>query len=147
MKKSVIFFVLTVAFIIALGATKENDAMEENPRNILGTELQSCCFEPKTGFYRDGFCKTGEEDYGTHVVCAIMTDEFLKYTKTKGNDLSTPRPEWQFPGLKAGDKWCLCILRWLEAEKAGKAPQVVLEATHEKALEYTDFELLLEYKY
>jgi len=147
MKKSVKFFVLTVAFIIALGATKENDAMEENPRNILGTELQSCCFEPKTGFYRDGFCKTGEEDYGTHVVCAIMTDEFLKYTKTKGNDLSTPRPEWQFPGLKAGDKWCLCILRWLEAEKAGKAPQVVLEATHEKALEYTDFELLLEYKY
>ena len=120
--------------------------MEENLNNVLGTELQACCFEPKTGFYRDGFCKTGEEDYGTHVVCAIMTKEFLEFTKTKGNDLSTPKPEWRFPGLKAGDKWCLCILRWLEAEKAGKAPQIVLEATHEKALQYTSLELLSSYK-
>lgn len=146
MKKLGYFFVFIGVLLVALGATKENDVMEENPMNILGTELQSCCFEPKTGFYRDGFCKTGAEDYGTHVVCAIMTDEFLEFTKTKGNDLSTPKPEWRFPGLKAGDKWCLCILRWLEAEKAGKAPKVVLEATHEKALEYTTLELLSSYE-
>jgi uncharacterized protein (DUF2237 family) len=120
--------------------------MKNNLKNVLGTELKACCFEPKTGFYRDGFCKTGEEDQGTHVICAMMTDEFLKFTKSKGNDLSTPIPEWQFPGLKAGDKWCLCILRWLEAEKAGKAPLIVLEATHEKALEYAEFEVLLDYK-
>lgn len=120
--------------------------MEENPKNILGTHLEPCCFEPKTGFYRDGFCKTGAEDYGTHVVCAIITNEFLEYTKTKGNDLSTPIPEWQFPGLKAGDKWCLCILRWLEAEKVGKAPKLVLEATQEKALEYTSLEMLKSFQ-
>ncbi|MGB7395490.1 MAG: DUF2237 domain-containing protein [Pricia sp.] len=120
--------------------------MEMSKKNVLGTELQSCCKDPMTGFYRDGFCKTGEQDVGTHVVCAIMTEEFLKYTKAKGNDLSTPRPEWQFSGLKAGDQWCLCVSRWIEAEKDGKAPQVVLEATHEKALGYTDFETLLEYK-
>lgn len=121
--------------------------MEKNSKNILGTPLQSCCTDPVTGFYRDGFCKTGGQDVGTHVVCAIMTDEFLEYTKANGNDLLTPRPEWQFPGLKAGDKWCLCVSRWIEAEKAGKAPQVLLEATHEKALEYTGFEILLEYKF
>ncbi len=121
--------------------------MKEKPKNVLGTELQSCCFDPLTGFYRDGFCKTSDEDLGTHIVCAVMTDEFLKYSKSKGNDLSTPIPEWHFPGLKAGDKWCLCILRWLEAEESGIAPNIVLEATHEKALEYTDFEVLLEFKY
>ncbi len=121
--------------------------MQKDSKNILGTPLQSCCADPVTGFYRDGFCKTGEQDVGTHVVCAIMTDDFLEYTKANGNDLSTPRPEWQFPGLKAGDKWCLCISRWLEAEKEGMAPQVVLEATHEKVLEYTHFETLLEYKF
>ena len=120
--------------------------MEEKPKNVLGTQLCSCCFEPKTGFYRDGFCKTGEEDIGTHIVCAVMTDEFLEFTKSKGNDLSTPIPQWQFPGLKSGDKWCLCIRRWLEAEKAGKAPKIILEATHQNALEYANFELLLEYK-
>ncbi|MFK7811404.1 MAG: DUF2237 family protein [Maribacter sp.] len=118
---------------------------QEPPKNVLGGELQSCCFEPKTGFYRDGFCKTGAEDYGTHVVCAEMTTEFLEFTKTKGNDLSTPKPEWRFPGLKAGDKWCLCILRWLEAEKAGKAPKISLESTHEKALDYTSLEKLIKY--
>ena len=120
--------------------------MEKKTKNVLSTELCSCCFEPKTGFYRDGFCKTGEEDFGTHIVCAVMTDEFLEFTKSKGNDLSTPIPQWQFPGLKAGDKWCLCIRRWMEAEKAGKAPKIILEATHQKALDYTTFELLLEYK-
>lgn len=112
----------------------------------MGGSLQSCCFEPKTGFYRDGFCKTGDEDYGTHVVCAIMTEEFLEFTKLRGNDLSTPIPQWGFPGLKPGDKWCLCVMRWVAAQKAGKAPRVVLEATHEKALEYTSLEVLLSYQ-
>ncbi len=117
------------------------------PKNVLGTSLCSCCFEPKTGFYRDGFCKTGEEDYGTHVVCAIMTNDFLNYTKSRGNDLSTPIPQWSFPGLVEGDKWCLCIMRWLEAVKVGKAPKIVLEATHEKALEYTTLEVLKSYEW
>ena len=123
------------------------NAISEIPKNVLGGSLQSCCFEPKTGFYRDGFCKTGEEDHGTHVVCAIMTDEFLELTKSKGNDLCTPKPEWRFPGLKAGDKWCLCVLRWLEAEKVGKAPRIVLEATHEKALEYAELKVFKKYEF
>lgn len=122
-------------------------SMETTPKNLLGTALESCCFDPLTGFYRDGFCKTGREDVGTHIVCAVMTDEFLKFTKSKGNDLSTPRPEWQFPGLKAGDKWCLCILRWLEAESVGMAPPIIFGSTNEKALEYTDIELLAKYKF
>jgi uncharacterized protein (DUF2237 family) len=85
------------------------------------------------------------QDTGTHVACALMTDNFLNFTRLKGNDLTTPRPEWQFPGLKAGDKWCLCISRWLEAEAAGCAPPLILEATHEKALEFTDLALLQRY--
>ncbi|KPM31107.1 Hypothetical protein I595_3086 [Croceitalea dokdonensis DOKDO 023] len=116
-------------------------------KNVLGTALKACCYAPKTGFYRDGFCKTGPEDVGTHVVCAIMTEEFLVYTKSQGNDLSTPIKMYQFPGLKPGDKWCLCASRWKQAYRAGKAPDVLLEATHEKALEIIDFELLLEHKY
>lgn len=122
----------------------KNNTLE---KNVLGTELQACCYEPKTGFYRDGFCRTGPEDVGTHVVCAIMTAEFLVYTKEQGNDLSTPMPMYQFPGLQPGDKWCLCASRWKQAYKAGKAPEVVLEATHEKALQIIDFELLLELKH
>jgi len=116
------------------------------PNNVLGTALQACCFDPKTGYYRDGFCKTGEEDIGTHVVCAIMTDDFLRFTKSRGNDLSTPIPYYQFPGLKPGDKWCLCVSRWKEAYQEGLAPPVLLEATHEKALDYVTFEMLLEHK-
>ncbi len=116
-------------------------------KNVLGTELQLCCNAPKTGFYRDGFCRTGPEDVGTHVVCAIMTEEFLGYTKAQGNDLSTPIPIYQFPGLQPGDKWCLCASRWKQAYKAGKAPEVILEATHEKALQLIEFEWLLEHKY
>lgn len=116
-------------------------------KNVLGTTLKPCCYQPKTGFYRDGFCRTGPEDVGTHVVCAIMTEEFLVYTKSQGNDLSTPIPMYQFPGLKPGDKWCLCASRWKQAYKAGKAPEVDLEATHEKALEIVDFKMLLEHKY
>ncbi len=117
------------------------------PNNVLGTELQACCFEPKTGFYRDGFCKTGTEDVGTHVVCAIMTEEFLRFTFKQGNDLVTPLPYFKFPGLKAGDKWCLCVSRWKEAYLEGLAPAVILEATHEKALKYVTFEMLLEHKH
>lgn len=142
MKRLIVYGSCALILFIILASITETKTMQETPKNIIGTELQSCCFEPKTGFYRDGFCKTGADDYGTHVVCAIMTEEFLTFTKTNGNDLSTPKPEWSFPGLKAGDKWCLCILRWLDAEKAGKAPKIVLASTHEKALEYTSLELL-----
>ncbi|MGK0426202.1 MAG: hypothetical protein ACJAUR_000299, partial [Ulvibacter sp.] len=95
---------------------------KDNELNVLGTALKPCCNEPATGYFRDGFCRTIQEDSGTHIVCAIVTQEFLEYTKSRGNDLSTPIPHWSFPGLKAGSKWCLCISRWLEAERAGKAP-------------------------
>jgi uncharacterized protein (DUF2237 family) len=119
---------------------------KDNELNVLGTALKPCCNEPATGYFRDGFCRTIQEDSGTHIVCAIVTQEFLEYTKSRGNDLSTPIPHWSFPGLKAGSKWCLCISRWLEAERAGKAPLVVLEATHQKALDYTTLELLQKYE-
>ncbi len=118
----------------------------DNTKNVLGTTLEQHSAELSTGFYRDGYCKTGADDVGTHVVAAIVTDEFLHYTKTKGNDLQTPRPEFRFPGLKAGDRWCLCAARWSEAEKAGAAPPVDLEATHEKALETIPLPLLKQYK-
>ncbi len=114
-------------------------------KNVLGTELKSCCFDPMTGFYRDGFCQTGPTDYGTHVVCARMTEAFLTYTKAKGNDLSTPLPMYNFPGLKPGDQWCLCVSRWREAMLAGVAPPVILQATHEKALSVVTMEELKEY--
>ncbi|WP_273566098.1 DUF2237 family protein [Maribacter halichondriae] len=114
--------------------------------NILGADLEACCDNPVTGYFRDGFCRTIQEDSGTHILCAVMTQEFLDYTKSRGNDLTTPIPHWSFPGLKVGSKWCLCISRWLEAESAGKAPFVILEATHKKALEYTTLEVLQEYE-
>lgn len=109
-------------------------------KNVLSTELQTCSTDPMTGYYRDGCCNTGGGDYGVHVVCAVMTDEFLEFSKAAGNDLSTPIPEYQFPGLKAGDQWCLCAQRWQEAFKAGKAPNVLLEATHMSALEFIDLD-------
>ncbi len=105
-------------------------------KNIFGEPLKSCCTKPLTGFYRDGFCRTNNEDNGKHVVCAIVTAEFLHYSKNQGNDLTTPRPEYHFPGLNPGDKWCLCALRWKEAFEAGCAPKVVVEATDERALDY-----------
>lgn len=114
-------------------------------RNILGTELQSCCTDPMTGFFRDGYCNTHQMDQGKHLVCAVMTDAFLEFSRSRGNDLSTPRPEYQFPGLKAGDSWCLCALRWKEAYEAGMAPLVKPEATHEQALELIDKKALEEY--
>ena len=113
--------------------------------NVLGGKLKACCFNPMTGYLRDGYCQTLAQDTGTHVVCAVVTEKFLSYTRSKGNDLTTPIPQWQFPGLKPGDKWCLCISRWLEAENAGMAPGVVLAATHIKALEFTTLELLQRY--
>lgn len=110
--------------------------------NVLGSKLKACCHNPATGYLRDGYCRTISQDRGTHIVCAIMSNEFLDYTKSRGNDLTTPIPQWSFPGLSEGSKWCLCISRWLEAEKAGCAPAVVLESTLQKALNYTTLELL-----
>ncbi|OFC36099.1 DUF2237 family protein [Acidithiobacillus caldus] len=97
--------------------------------NVLGTALLACGFAPKTGFYRDGFCRAGREDGGMHGVCAVVTEAFLSFSRDRGNDLITPRPQWDFPGLQPGDRWCLCALRWKEALLAGCAPPVVLEAT------------------
>lgn len=99
-------------------------------RNVLGSELKTCCDAPMTGYYRDGKCNTGAGDYGAHVVCAQLTEEFLHFTKSKGNDLSTPVPEFNFPGLKPGDRWCLCASRWKEASDAGFAPPIILQSTH-----------------
>ena len=110
--------------------------------NVVGGELLPCSEDPLTGFYRDGCCSTGPEDVGSHTVCAVMTDEFLAFSKAAGNDLSTPHPEWGFDGLKEGDCWCLCASRWLEAYEAGAAPQVVLGATHARALEVVPIEAL-----
>ncbi|MEP6947339.1 MAG: DUF2237 domain-containing protein [Acidobacteriota bacterium] len=104
------------------------------PRNVLGGDLHSCCTDPMTGFYRDGYCRTGADDTGRHTVCIKATAEFLRFSKAAGNDLSTPMPQYAFPGLVEGDKWCLCMLRWREALQADMAPQVYLEATHEAAL-------------
>lgn len=114
----------------------------KSPKNVLGTELQPCCFSPLTGFYRDGFCRTGYEDMGLHLVCAEMTAEFLEFSVREGNDLVTPMPEFQFPGLKPGDRWCVCVTRWKDAFDAGVAPPVVLEATHISTLEFATLEEL-----
>jgi uncharacterized protein len=105
-------------------------------RNVLGDELVPCSLDPLTGFYRDGCCSTGEEDLGTHVVCSEVTADFLEFSKMAGNDLSTPRPEYRFPGLVPGDRWCLCASRWAQALAAGMAPRVYLASTHEHALRY-----------
>ncbi|MEL7067720.1 MAG: DUF2237 domain-containing protein [Cyanobacteria bacterium J06581_3] len=104
--------------------------------NVLGGRLKPCCTDPMTGFYRDGSCHTGSQDAGVHVVCAEMTEAFLTYTKAQGNDLSTPRPEYNFPGLKPGDRWCLCATRWKEALDDGVAPPVVLASTNVAAVKY-----------
>jgi uncharacterized protein (DUF2237 family) len=109
-------------------------------KNVLGTELKDCSNSPLTGFYRDGCCRTGAEDVGIHIVCAQVTEEFLNFSKAVGNDLITPMPIRQFPGLKPGDKWCLCVQRWQEALAAGVAPPVDLEATHISALEFVSLD-------
>ena len=116
-----------------------------SPRNVLGEALADCSHDPVTGFYRTGCCETGPEDRGVHTVCAEMTEDFLEFTKTRGNDLSTPRPEFGFPGLKPGDGWCLCAARWLEAYEAGAAPKVRLAATHAATLAIVPLEALKAY--
>lgn len=110
--------------------------------NVLGEPLKLCGCQPLTGFYRDGRCSTGDADAGSHVVCAEMTENFLEFTRDRGNDLSTPRPEYGFPGLAEGDRWCLCALRWNEAAEAGVAPPVVLSATHAATLRVIDLATL-----
>jgi hypothetical protein len=113
--------------------------------NVLGQPLVPCSFEPLTGFFRDGCCKTDEQDTGSHLVCAIVTKDFLQFSLSKGNDLITPRPEYQFPGLVAGDQWCLCLNRWIEAVQAECAPKIKLESTNIKALELVSLDFLKQY--
>ena len=110
------------------------------PKNVLGTEMTTCSTSPMTGFYRDGCCRTGRDDLGLHTVCVQVTEEFLEFSQAVGNDLSTPVPIYDFPGLQPGDRWCLCAQRWQEALSAGVAPPVVLEATHISTLEFVDLE-------
>jgi len=117
-------------------------AMPSSARNVFGAPLACCCTSPLTGFNRDGYCHTGPHDLGSHTVCAEMTAAFLDFSSRHGNDLVTPRPEFGFPGLKPGDRWCLCVSRWKEALEAGVAPPVLLAATHEKALEVVTLEQL-----
>lgn len=111
-------------------------------RNVLGGPLRACSYDPVTGYFRDGCCRTREDDAGLHVVCVRVTADFLAFSMHQGNDLSTPRPEWRFPGLQPGDRWCLCAERWLEAWRAGVAPPVALDATHEAALQVIPLEVL-----
>ncbi len=116
-------------------------------KNVFGEDLTVCSADPLTGFYRNGCCETGPEDLGTHTVCAIMTEAFLSFTRSRGNDLSSPRPEFNFPGLKPGDRWCLCASRWREALEAGLAPPVFLEACHEKSLDFVALKDLVDHAY
>jgi len=112
---------------------------------VLGGVLAPCSTAPMTGFYRNGCCDTGPEDSGLHTVCCQLTTEFLSFSQSAGNDLSTPRPEFNFPGLKPGDRWCVCCLRWVEAYESGFAPKIHLDATHEHALEYIEIDVMREY--
>lgn len=121
------------------------DMTRNRGRNVYGEPLEDCSFDPLTGFYRDGCCGTGPEDVGQHTVCSVMTAEFLAFSKERGNDLSTPAPQFGFPGLRPGDQWCLCAGRWLEAAEAGHAPKVRLRATHEQTLTIVPMELLRRY--
>jgi uncharacterized protein (DUF2237 family) len=119
-------------------AYQNDGGKPRSQKNVLGGELASCSNDPVTGFFRDGCCNTSPQDAGSHTVCAVMTAEFLAFSKSRGNDLSTPMPEYEFPGLKPGDRWCLCAPRWQEALIAGHAPKVVLAATQEGALAYAE---------
>jgi uncharacterized protein (DUF2237 family) len=119
--------------------------MSDEERNVFGEPLEPCSLDPVTGFFRNGHCWAGEDGRARHLVCAEMTDEFLAFSKSKGNDLSTPRPEFAFPGLKAGDRWCIVAERWLEAHKAGKAPRIALRSTHEFMLDLVPFDTLKQY--
>ena len=112
----------------------------QGPRNVLGGKLASCSTQPMTGFFRNGCCDTNAQDQGVHTVCTLMTEDFLTFSRMAGNDLSTPRPELGFPGLRPGDRWCLCAARWQQALESGHAPQVFLQATHERTLSYCALE-------
>ena len=116
-----------------------------NQLNVFGQPLLSCCYDPLTGFFRDGFCNTNRQDSGTHIICALMTDSFLTFSRDKGNDLITPLPEFDFPGLVNGDYWCICVLRWIEAYENQMAPRIKLASTNKLALDYVDLELLKEF--
>ena len=119
--------------------------MDNSTKNVLGGELRTCCVDPVTGFFRNGKCDTSPQDYGVHVVCAQVSEEFLEFSRAQGNNLITPMPAYNFPGLKPGDRWCLCVARWQEALAAGFAPPVVLESTHEKTLEHVPLSVLQEH--
>lgn len=119
--------------------------MSHGVRNVRGGELESCSTDPMTGFFRDGSCSTGPEDVGSHTICVVVSQEFLEHQQSVGNDLVTPRPEWDFPGLRPGDRWCVVAARWLQAQQDGLAAPVVLAATHERALEVVPLQLLEAY--
>ena len=121
------------------------EGLPQSQQNVFGEPIELCCNDPMTGFYRDGRCNTGPNDLGTHTVCALMTDEFLEYSAAAGNDLSTPRPEFNFPGLVAGNRWCLCAMRWEQAYRAGKAPKLYLKATNIVTLRAIPLEILKPY--
>ena len=122
-----------------------SNAIDPIAKNVFGEPLVACSFTPLTGYFRDGCCKTAEDDTGTHVVCAVMTADFLTFSAARGNDLSTPKPQWRFPGLQPGDQWCLCADRWREAHAAGVAPAVVLESTNRRMLDRVPLEVLLQF--
>ena len=143
--KNILLYLVIIIIVYIIYRNYTSETMQNSNTNILGTPLVPCCPTGKvTGFYRDGNCVTGPTDTGKHIVCAIVDDEFLQFTKSKGNDLITPIPG-MFPGLVAGDKWCLCILRWLEAYNAGKAPKIIAESTNSVALKYTTLDVLKKY--
>ena len=143
--KNTLSYLIIFIILYLIYRNYTNETMQNSDTNILGTPLVPCCPTGKvTGYYRDGNCVTGPTDTGTHIVCAIVDDEFLQFTKSKGNDLITPIPG-MFPGLVPGDKWCLCILRWLEAYNAGKAPKIISESTNSVALKYTTLDILKKY--
>lgn len=121
--------------------------MNKSSKNVFGQTLKSCSTNPMTGFFRNGCCDSGPDDYGKHTLCAVMTSDFLMFSRSRGNDLVTPIPQYHFPGLHPGDCWCICVLRWKEAHEAGYAPPVVLEATNENALDYVEMNVLLGYAY
>lgn len=114
-------------------------------KNVLGGDLESCCMDPVTGFFRNGKCDTNAEDAGMHTICAVVTEEFLAFSKLAGNDLSSPAPEYGFPGLQPGDRWCLCLARWIEAYEADNAPKISLKATHASVLEFIDMDVLKDF--
>ena len=121
------------------------EGLPESQQNVFGESIALCCSDPVTGFYRDGHCNTGPNDLGTHTVCALMTDEFLTYSASAGNDLTTPRPEFNFPGLVEGNRWCLCALRWEQAHRVGKAPRIYLRATNIVTLRAIPLDVLKPY--